>query len=104
MSGEPQISDLALIAGDRLVRRIQSHPLSTLGGVAAAGYVLARGLPNVVLRIGAGIAMRAVAARVIEEVNAGAMRKPKSARPGEGARDFTETHEAHDERAARAQG
>lgn len=105
MSNEPQISDLALIAGDRLVRRMQSHPLSTLGGVAAVGYVLARGVPNVLLRVGTGIAMRAVASRVMEQVKAGSMQGPGAAPKTDGdVRDFADAREAQDDRAARAQG
>lgn len=104
MSNEPQISDLALIAGDRLVRRMQSHPLSTLGGVAAVGYVLARGVPNVLLRAGTGIAMRAVASRVMEQVKAGSTPEPEAPPATDGdVRDFADAREAHDDRAARAQ-
>ena len=82
--GEVGAAELALVAADQVVRRVQSNPLSTLGIAAAAGYVLARGLPNFALRFGASVAMRAAATKLLEQV------QPPEPQP---ARDVTEAPE-----------
>lgn len=69
MSDEPKISDLAILMGARLIERVQSHPIATLASVAGVGYVLARGIPTPVLRLGASVALRAATARLMVELS-----------------------------------
>ena len=57
---------LALLVAERLRQRTQTHPVSTLAGVAGAGYVLAAGLPDVALRVGVGLAIRGAAGQFLE--------------------------------------
>ncbi|MCX4243334.1 hypothetical protein OEB96_22070 [Paraliomyxa miuraensis] len=56
---------LLLIAG-YLRRRVQTHPVSTLSGVVAVGYVLGWSMPRVALRLGTAVAMRLLAVEVLE--------------------------------------
>lgn len=58
---------LMLLAG-HLRERVVTHPVSTLGGVAAVGYVLGFGLPGALLRTGGALALRAATMLLLEEV------------------------------------
>lgn len=76
MSDDDQTVTAALVLADSLVKRVQSHPVSTLAGAAGVGVILARGLPDTVLRLGASLAMRAAAARVIGHIAASSDGEP----------------------------
>lgn len=67
---KPEITTLALMLGERLIERTQTHPLSTVAGATLAGWVLARGLPQTVLRMGMAAAVRVAGARVLQELSA----------------------------------
>jgi hypothetical protein len=58
-------AEIAVLALGRLRQGVRTRPLTTLAGIFGIGYVLGRGLPNVVVRLGSMIALRAVAARVL---------------------------------------
>jgi hypothetical protein len=65
MSDEPDVATLALLAVAKLGEGVKTHPVSTLAGAAGAGYILAAGLPDVLVRVGASVALRALARRVV---------------------------------------
>ena len=70
MTDDEQAVAAALVLADRVVQRVRTHPVGTLAGAAGVGVVLARGIPDSVLRLGASLALRAAAARVIEHIAA----------------------------------
>jgi hypothetical protein len=59
---------LGLVLADRLIRRTQSHPLSTVAAAAGVGVVLGGGVPNALLRFGASLVLRAATAQVVAGV------------------------------------
>lgn len=68
---EPEDLDpttLLLLLAGHLRERIVTHPLSSLGGAAAVGYVLGFGLPGALLRTGGALALRAATMLLLEEV------------------------------------
>jgi hypothetical protein len=68
MTSDEQALAAVMVLAERLVQRVQTHPVSTLAGAAGVGVVLARGVPKIVLRMGATVALRAVAAKLIDEI------------------------------------
>jgi hypothetical protein len=67
---------LGLLLADRLVRRTQSHPLSTVAAAAGVGVVLGGGVPNALLRFGASLVLRAATAQVVASVAEAAVNSP----------------------------
>ncbi len=68
MRADDQAVTAALVLADRVVSRVQTHPVGTLAAAAGVGVVLARGIPDIVLRFGASAVLRLAAARMIDSV------------------------------------
>ncbi len=65
MNDELDLPSIGILLADHVVRRTQTHPLSTVAGVAGVGLVLGGGVPNPLLRLGASIALRAITTELI---------------------------------------
>lgn len=88
MSADRRIEDtiepaeIAVLALGRLRQGVRARPLATLAVVFGAGFVLGRGLPSVVVRLGSAFALRAVAHRVMTEMRAGVVSGPREGSGG----------------------
>lgn len=77
MNGDRRIEDtiepaeIAVLALGRLRQGVRARPLATLAMVFGAGFVLGRGLPGIVVRLGSAFALRTVARRVVAQMHAG---------------------------------
>lgn len=65
MSDELDLPSIGILLADHVVRRTQTHPLSTVAGVAGVGLILGGGVPNQLLRLGASMALRALTTELI---------------------------------------
>jgi hypothetical protein len=58
-------AELAVLALGRLRQGVRTRPVTTLAAVFGAGFVLGRGLPTFLVRLGSAFALRAIAGRVL---------------------------------------
>jgi hypothetical protein len=65
MSDELDLPAIGILLADHVMRRTQTHPLSTVAGVAGVGLILGGGVPNQLLRLGASMALRVLTTQLV---------------------------------------
>lgn len=68
VSDTDQGQSITAMAAAKLAESLESRPLTTVAGLAGVGYVLARGMPDFVLRIGASVALRTAMAQLADSI------------------------------------